>query len=62
MNPTSFFLALALTLGAALPVAAQQVRLPPPDRAGTLTFTTENDLFGGGTDRYYSSGALLTWR
>jgi hypothetical protein len=60
MNRT--FLILAFSLGVALPAAAQQVRLPPPDRAGTLTFTTENDLFGGGTDRYYSSGALLTWR
>ena len=53
---------LALGLGAALPAAAQPVRLPPPDRAGTLTFTTENDLFGGGTDRYYSNGVLLSWR
>ena len=54
--------ALALGLGAALPATAQPVRLPPPDNAGTLTFTTENDLFGGGTDRYYTNGVLLSWR
>ena len=53
--------AFALALLAA-PALAQPVRLPPPDPQGTLTFTTENDLFGGGTDRYYSNGALLTWR
>ena len=34
---------------------------PPPDPAGTLTFTAENDLFGGSTDRYYSNGVLLTF-
>jgi hypothetical protein len=30
--------------------------------ARTLTITSENDVFGGGSDRYYSNGALLTWR
>jgi hypothetical protein len=34
------------------------VRLDP---RGTLTLLTENDLFGGGTDRYYSNGFLATW-
>ncbi|MCW8087887.1 lipid A deacylase LpxR family protein [Sabulicella glaciei] len=60
-------LALALSL-LALPAAAQTpaaelpVRPLPPDPRGTLTLTTENDLFGGLTDRYYSNGLLLTWR
>ena len=26
-----------------------------------LTFTIENDMFGGGTDKNYTSGARLTW-
>lgn len=50
--------------GAAPPAGAVTVRavVPPPDPAGTLTFTAENDLFGGSTDRYYSNGVLLSWR
>lgn len=35
---------------------------PPPDPYGTLTFATENDVFGGGTDRYYTNGLLLSYR
>jgi hypothetical protein len=35
---------------------------PPPDPFGTLTFTTDNDVFGGGTDRYYTNGLLLSYR
>jgi lipid A 3-O-deacylase len=35
---------------------------PPPDPYGTLTFSTENDLFGGGTDRYYTNGFQFAWR
>lgn len=35
---------------------------PPPDPFGTLTLTSENDLFGGGTDRYYSNGVMASWR
>ena len=42
--------------------AVVRVSVPPPDQAGTLTFTAENDLFGGSTDRYYSNGVLLSWR
>lgn len=53
--------ALGLVLSAT-PGLAQEVRVPPPDLFGTLTLTSENDLFGGGSDRYYSNGALLTWR
>ena len=53
--------ALGLVLSAT-PGLAQEVRVPPPDPFGTLTLTSENDLFGGGSDRYYSNGALLTWR
>ena len=59
---------LAQTPPAAGPIAeaadATVVRTaaPPPDPFGTLTFTAENDLFGGGTDRYYSNGVLLSWR
>ena len=33
----------------------------PPDWRGTLSFTVENDLFGG-SDRYYTNGLLVTWR
>ena len=62
--------ALAALLAAA-PLAAQPAAQPastvranvlPPDPYGTLTFTAENDLFGGGTDRYYSNGVLVSWR
>lgn len=42
--------------------ATVRVSVPPPDPSGTLTFTAENDLFGGSTDRYYSNGVLLSWR
>ncbi len=67
-------LALGAMLSIASPALAQTVRatLPPadalapstvrPDPFGTLTFTAENDLFGGSTDRYYSNGVLLSWR
>lgn len=58
--------ALAQTAPGAVPGAAPpatvRVAVPPPDPAGTLTFIAENDLFGGGTDRYYSNGVLLSWR
>ena len=58
------FAPLALTgLLAATPLAAQTVRVaPPPDPEGTFTATAENDLFGGGTDRYYSNGVLFSYR
>lgn len=46
---------------AAQPASAVRVT-PPPDPYGTLTFTAENDLFGGGTDRYYTNGVLFSWR
>jgi hypothetical protein len=49
---------LALAFGLAGPAAAQST----PDPFGTLTFISENDLFGGTTDRYYTNGALVTWR
>lgn len=69
-------LAIGVTLLSESPVMAQtaaiaplapgaavvRTAVPPPDPAGTLTFTAENDLFGGSTDRYYSNGVLLTWR
>jgi lipid A 3-O-deacylase len=35
---------------------------PPPDPYGTFSFSIENDLFGGGTDRYYTNGFLFSWR
>jgi lipid A 3-O-deacylase len=35
---------------------------PPPDPYGTFTFSVENDLFGGGTDRYYTNGFQFAWR
>ncbi|UFN50699.1 lipid A deacylase LpxR family protein [Roseomonas sp. OT10] len=60
-----------LALAALLPTlaagtAAAQTRpvdsVPPPDQYGTWSLTTENDLFGGGSDRNYTNGLLLTWR
>ncbi|WP_431283755.1 lipid A deacylase LpxR family protein [Humitalea sp. 24SJ18S-53] len=36
-------------------------QVPAPDPRGTLSFTAENDLFGGGSDRNYTNGLLLTW-
>lgn len=54
--------ALGGTVPGAVSPAAVRVAVPPPDPAGTLTFTAENDLFGGYTDRYYSNGVLLSWR
>ena len=44
------------------PAPTVRANIVPPDPFGTLTFTAENDLFGGGTDRYYSNGVLLSWR
>jgi hypothetical protein len=35
---------------------------PPPDPYGTFSFSVENDLFGGGTDRYYTNGFQFAWR
>jgi hypothetical protein len=34
---------------------------PPPDPYGTLSFSLENDMFGG-SDRYYTNGFLFAWR
>ena len=59
--PTLVTLLLAGPL-AAQPGPAVRTGLLPPDPLGTLTFTAENDLFGGGTDRYYSNGVLLSYR
>ena len=53
---------LAATPLTAHPAATVRPAVAPPDPFGTLTFTAENDLFGGGTDRYYSNGVLLSWR
>ncbi len=50
------FLALSLAL-LATPALAQQA--PRPDTRATLSLGVENDVFGGGTDRYYSNGLLL---
>jgi len=54
---------LTLIAALALPTAAhaQQVRLPPPDPAGTFAFVFENDTFSG-NDRYYTNGFLFAWR
>ncbi|MBO1079521.1 lipid A deacylase LpxR family protein [Roseomonas haemaphysalidis] len=52
---------LAPATTAAPPVIAPD-QAPPPDPYGTLTFATENDVFGGGTDRYYTNGLLLSYR
>ncbi|WP_237182426.1 lipid A deacylase LpxR family protein [Roseomonas marmotae] len=35
---------------------------PPPDPHGTFNFSVENDVFGGGTDRYYTNGFQFAWR
>jgi hypothetical protein len=50
-----------LVLLATLAAPAQAQDTPPPDPAGTVNLTVENDLFGG-TDRYYTSGFQLAWR
>lgn len=42
--------------------ATVHATVPPSDPFGTLSFISENDLFGGNTDRYYTNGMLLTWR
>lgn len=34
---------------------------PPPDPYGTLSFSIENDMFGG-SDRYYTNGFQFSWR
>jgi hypothetical protein len=51
-------LVLALGLVAAVPARAVEL---PRDPGSTLSFTIENDLFGG-TDRYYTSGFQFSWR
>lgn len=48
---------LALLAVLAIPAVQAEER----DRAGTFSFTLENDLFGG-TDKYYTSGFQFTWR
>jgi lipid A 3-O-deacylase len=62
--------AQAQTMGPNLPAPTQLAQASatpalaaPLDRdpAGTFSFTLENDLFGG-TDKYYTSGFLLSWR
>src|SRR5882724_2138014 len=35
--------------------------LASTERKQFLTFNVENDLFGGGTDRNYTSGVRVTW-
>ena len=32
-----------------------------PDSAGILSLQVENDLWGGGTDRYYTHGTRLSY-
>ncbi|WP_338662719.1 lipid A deacylase LpxR family protein [Pararoseomonas sp. SCSIO 73927] len=58
MRHLACLLLTALTIA---PAAAQPAP-PPPDPAGTLSLTFENDFFGGGSDRYYTNGFLLSWR
>ncbi len=43
----------------ALPAMAQEAPPPRLDTRGTISLGVENDVFGGGTDRYYSNGLLL---
>jgi hypothetical protein len=52
---------LPATNVAAAPLIAPD-QAPPPDPYGTFTFSVENDLFGGGTDRYYTNGFQFAWR
>lgn len=47
----------------ALPAAAQDLRLPPPDPRATLHIVSENDAFGfQGTDRWYTNGFRLGYQ
>jgi len=55
---------LSITLCLSQPVLAQDThpdQAPPPDPAGTLTFSLDNDMFGG-SDRYYTNGFQFAWR
>ncbi len=54
LHRAASLLLLALTLAAGAPAADND------DSAGTLGVYLENDAFAG-TDRYYTSGVLLTW-
>ncbi|PHK96621.1 hypothetical protein CR162_01485 [Pseudoroseomonas rhizosphaerae] len=61
LSPTVFLL---LAMGASGPAIAQAIpgdQAPPPDPKGTLSFSLENDMFGG-SDRYYTNGFQLAWR
>ena len=50
---------LVLVMSLAAAPALAQPAPPRPDTRATLSLGVENDLFGGGTDRYYSNGLLL---
>lgn len=53
-----FRAALVAAFCFAAPVAAQDNETKP-DKPGVISLTTENDVFGGGTDRNYSSGLRI---
>ncbi|HWL81861.1 MAG TPA: lipid A deacylase LpxR family protein [Roseomonas sp.] len=56
--------AFSVAVSLAAPARAQGTlpdQAPPPDPAGTLTFSLDNDMFGG-SDRYYTNGFQFAWR
>jgi len=61
----AFVLAFAVLASVLAPpgVASARANGPGdgPNGLGTLTFTLDNDLFGG-SDRYYTNGVRLAWR
>jgi len=63
-TPLLTILLLSATASSALAQTAIPSTAVPlvPDMRGTLSFTAENDVFGGGTDRYYTNGVLLSWQ
>lgn len=56
----ALFLLAAMSAPAKAQVTVADQPLPP-DPYGTLTFSLENDMFGG-SDRYYTNGFQFAWR
>ncbi|MBU1247682.1 MAG: lipid A deacylase LpxR family protein [Proteobacteria bacterium] len=64
MTPRYFHSPLLLLIALVLGLVAAPAMAQTDNYAGeygTFILVIENDKFGGGTDQYYSTGALLTW-